>query len=76
MHGCYWHRHPGCRLTTTPKSRVEFWEAKFATNVERDRRTHAALEKAGWRVVVIWECETRDRAGIADLVRHRILDDC
>jgi DNA mismatch endonuclease (patch repair protein) len=62
VHGCIWHRHPdpACPLTRTPKSRVDFWTAKFAGNVERDARQRAALEAAGWRVLVIWECETTD----------------
>ena len=60
VHGCIWHRHPdpGCPLTRTPKSRVDFWEAKFAENTARDARQRAALEAAGWQVLVIWECET------------------
>ena len=60
VHGCIWHRHPGpaCPLTRTPKSRVEFWTAKFAENVARDARQRATLEAAGWRVLTIWECET------------------
>ena len=59
VHGCIWHRHPdpACPLTRTPKSRVGFWEAKFAENVARDTRQRAALEAAGWRVLVVWECE-------------------
>jgi DNA mismatch endonuclease (patch repair protein) len=59
VHGCFWHRHAGCRLCTTPRSNVEFWSAKFDRNVERDARNIALLQEAGWRVVTIWECETR-----------------
>ena len=67
VHGCIWHRHPdpACPLTRTPKSRVDFWEAKFAENVARDARQRAALEAAGWRVLTIWECETTDPARLA-----------
>ena len=62
VHGCIWHRHPNaaCPLTRTPKSRVDFWTAKFAGNVARDARQRTALEAAGWRVFIIWECETGD----------------
>nr|WP_323873615.1 DNA mismatch endonuclease Vsr [Roseomonas mucosa] len=60
VHGCFWHRHPGCRLASTPKSRPEFWEPKFRANVERDHRKEEQLRKAGWDVETIWECETRD----------------
>jgi DNA mismatch endonuclease (patch repair protein) len=57
VHGCYWHRHPGCKDASTPKSNVDFWERKFTENVERDRRTIRELEKLGWRILVVWECE-------------------
>jgi DNA mismatch endonuclease (patch repair protein) len=60
IHGCFWHRHPNCARTTTPKSRVEFWENKFAENVARDQRNTKDLETSGWHVLVVWECELRD----------------
>ena len=56
VHGCFWHRHPGCKVATIPKSRVAFWEDKFARNVARDRRNQRALRAQGWRVLVVWEC--------------------
>lgn len=59
VHGCFWHRHQGCKYAYTPKSRVENWKNKFRQNVSRDRRTRRELEKVGWEVVVVWECETR-----------------
>ncbi len=57
VHGCYWHRHAGCKDASTPKSNVDFWEKKFAENVERDFRAIQELEKLGWRILVVWECE-------------------
>ena len=62
VHGCFWHRHGGCRYASTPKSRTAFWTEKFAANVARDARQEAALKALGWRVLVIWECETRHKA--------------
>ncbi|MNM71779.1 Very short patch repair protein [compost metagenome] len=59
VHGCFWHRHPDCRYATTPKSRQEYWLPKFEANVERDARKEAQLRELGWRVLVIWECETK-----------------
>ena len=59
VHGCYWHRHEGCRYATTPATRREFWLSKFAANVQRDLRDQAALRTEGWRVFVIWECALR-----------------
>lgn len=57
VHGCYWHRHPGCKGASTPKSNVAFWTKKFSENVERDLRTTQALTARGWRVRVVWECD-------------------
>jgi DNA mismatch endonuclease (patch repair protein) len=57
VHGCFWHRHRHCRFAYTPKSRSDFWEAKFRSNVERDRRKTRELRRLGWQVVTIWECE-------------------
>ena len=58
VHGCFWHRHPGCQLATTPATRPAFWKAKFDSNVTRDARNEAQLASAGWQVLTIWECET------------------
>jgi DNA mismatch endonuclease, patch repair protein len=59
VHGCFWHRHSGCRFATTPTSNVERWDAKFRANIARDAKKLASLEEAGWRVIVVWECELR-----------------
>jgi DNA mismatch endonuclease (patch repair protein) len=63
IHGCYWHRHEGCRFTTTPTTRQTFWSDKFKGTVERDRKSEEALIKQGWRVFTIWECEIRKDPG-------------
>ena len=60
VQGCFWHRHPGCRLAYMPKSNLEHWQRRFSENVARDARTQAALEALGLRVVVVWECQVRD----------------
>jgi len=59
VHGCFWHRHPGCRASRVPGTRSSWWEAKLERNVARDVEVAAALSSLGWRVVVVWECETR-----------------
>lgn len=59
VHGCFWHRHQNCPRTTTPKTRTRFWSDKFEDNMNRDKRNTVALERSGWRVAIIWECETR-----------------
>lgn len=60
VHGCFWHRHPGCSKTTTPKTRTGFWKDKFCTNVRRDRFNIGKLRELGWDPYVVWECETSD----------------
>jgi DNA mismatch endonuclease, patch repair protein len=60
VHGCFWHRHRDCTLAYRPRSRMEFWAAKFADNVRRDEKNQELLKAAGWRVLIVWECETRD----------------
>ena len=60
VHGCYWHRHENCKLAAMPKSNTELWESKFAKNQERDKRKLEECKKEGWKVTVIWECETRN----------------
>lgn len=68
VHGCFWHRHENCRKATSPKSRAEFWGAKFQRNVARDRQSVEELRRLGWRVLVVWECETRS-ADLSDRLR-------
>lgn len=71
VHGCFWHRHPNCKIATTPKSNQDYWLPKFRRNVERDRQNQKALQKAGWNVLVIWECELKD----LDTVAARLINE-
>lgn len=72
VHGCFWHRHPGCRAASTPKTNAEFWKAKFTRNLERDGEKIAALEALGWRTVVVWECETRSEDALEEQLVRRL----
>ena len=74
VHGCFWHRHPGCRLASMPKSRPEFWEPKFIANVERDRRKEEQLRAAGWDVEIVWECETRNPETLTERLRRMLFN--
>lgn len=56
VHGCFWHRHEGCKFAATPKSNVKFWQNKFTRNIERDQQATETLLGLGWRVAVVWEC--------------------
>ncbi|QDI79794.1 DNA mismatch endonuclease Vsr [Methylorubrum populi] len=69
VHGCFWHRHPGCRRASMPNTHRDFWDAKFTRNVERDARKERELRQTGWDVLTIWECETRDVERLATILR-------
>lgn len=66
VHGCFWHRHPRCPFSYAPKTRVQFWARKFQDNVERDMRARRRLRSLGWRVIIVWECQTADPESLAD----------
>lgn len=72
VHGCFWHNHKGCRKSGLPKSRTEYWHEKLAANSARDQRATRELEALGWRVAVIWECETNHKLNDAlSAIFHR-----
>lgn len=78
VHGCFWHRHEGCRYTTTPSTRQEFWQAKFTANVARDAAVLGKLLEDGWRVATIWECALRKADKVnatADLLSAWLVSD-
>ena len=72
VHGCYWHRHCGCRLAYMPKSNQAFWNSKFRENVSRDKRQYEQLCALGWHVITVWECETKTPATLAQRLGSEI----
>ena len=68
VHGCFWHRHAGCRFAYTPKSNIAFWKKKFSSNVARDRAVRRQLKRDGWRPHLIWACQVNDR-GLEKLLK-------
>lgn len=60
VHGCFWHQHPGCPYASSPATRPDFWQAKFVANKVRDAAAVESLTSLGWKVITIWECQTRD----------------
>ena len=72
VHGCFWHRHPKCKYAYTPKSRVDFWEKKFADNIARFKIVKKELAHLKWKVVVIWECEIKPEADLLNKLRRSI----
>jgi DNA mismatch endonuclease, patch repair protein len=69
VHGCFWHRHDGCRYATTPATRTAFWKKKFAANVRRDARNQSDLQARSWRVAIVWECSIK-HIGCSDITRR------
>ena len=73
VHGCFWHGH-GCKIGQPPKSRQDYWLPKIERNKARDAEKAAALEAQGWRVIEVWQCETRDRERLAERLAHELRD--
>lgn len=68
VRGCFWHHHAGCRKATMPSTHTEFWQKKFADNIARDKRIEDELQKLGWRVIIVWECELNNKNTLDDIV--------
>jgi len=71
VHGCFWHWH-GCEKGQLPKSGLDYWQPKLAKNVERDRTKQEHMESLGWRVLIVWQCETTDLEKLASKLRRGI----
>lgn len=72
VHGCFWHRH-GCKYTSTPSTRRDFWEQKFLQNVKRDEKAVKELEQMGWRVFIVWECQIKKAHGNLNQICDRVI---
>lgn len=70
VHGCFWHGHKGCRKFVIPKTRTDFWMNKINTNISNDRKNTAALEKDGWKVLTVWECELKNEETMQKILKQ------
>jgi len=61
VHGCFWHHHDNCRAAALPQTNYEFWKNKMETNIKRDRKNQKDLKKLGWKILVIWQCQIKNR---------------
>lgn len=61
VNGCFWHKHEGCRYFAWPQNNAEFWKEKIESNVVRDKKQYEELQDAGWRVIIVWECELKKK---------------
>ena len=82
IHGCFWHRHAGCRYAYTPKSHMEFWQKKFSDNLKRDAEVRALLNEKKIRIIIVWECAIKvankkhgDPQGLIRYIEERIHSD-
>lgn len=73
VHGCFWHQHPGCRHANVPQTRESYWLPKLRRNLERDARVLAELQALGWRVLVVWECQTTNSEVLRSTLRGFLL---
>lgn len=70
VHGCFWHRHARCRLSTEPKTNRSYWQQKFAANVTRDRRKARELRRQGWKAITVWQCQVaKNAAAVAQRIK-------
>ena len=72
-HGCFWHQHENCVRATIPKTNTPYWKSKFQRNVIRFEQVQSDLIKKGWKVIVIWECETKDLVKLKDIIKIEVL---
>lgn len=61
VNGCFWHKHGGCKYFAWPQNNAEFWKEKIESNVVRDKKQYEELQDAGWRVIIVWECELKKK---------------
>lgn len=72
VHGCFWHRHRGCKSAATPGTRPDFWKKKFEDNIRRDKQVRTELRELGWNVIVVWQCELSDLDAVARKLKAEI----
>jgi len=76
VNGCFWHQHQGCKYAVMPKTNLEYWQKKLERNVERDQACINALRVMGWRVLAVWECETKRAGELAGKLQEFFLIQC
>lgn len=76
VNGCFWHGHKGCKYSHLPSTNLEYWEKKIADNLERDERKTRKLEKLGYRVLIVWQCQLKPNIKIETLetLYHNIVN--
>jgi DNA mismatch endonuclease (patch repair protein) len=70
VHGCFWHHHENCRAAALPRTNHEFWKDKMQTNVKRDKKNRMDLKKLGWKIIVVWQCQIKNRELFAETIKR------
>ncbi len=68
VNGCFWHRHPGCKQASTPRTNIDYWRKKFDRNISRAKKNYNELRLKEWQVVIVWECQTRNSESLSQLL--------
>jgi DNA mismatch endonuclease, patch repair protein len=74
VHGCFWHQHKNCKRSNMPKSRQDYWKSKLGKNVLCDELHNAELKKQGWRILIVWECEVKEKMFLTDKLKTFLLE--
>ena len=72
VNGCFWHRDPNCKYASTPKTRTSFWSQKFQSNVERDNKNYIKIKNLGWKYIVVWECELKNKSDLVEKLKFSL----
>ena len=75
VHGCFWHGHPGCSRATIPSTNIPFWKKKISGNKTRDRTVRRRLGVLGWKVLVVWQCHTKNTQKLTSRLERFLADD-
>ena len=68
VNGCFWHQHEDCKYACLPKTNVDFWKEKLAKNKKRDKLKHSQLNDLGWKIIIVWECQLKQRVNVQDII--------
>jgi len=74
VNGCFWHQHQGCKISHLPKSNTEYWHNKLAKTLDRDKKNQISLTETSWKILIIWECETKQTAMLLKKINKFLSD--
>ena len=72
VNGCFWHQHKGCKYSRLPKTNIDFWKRKLEGNTQRDKLKQSKLKDMGWKVINIWECQTKEIDDIRNFIKENL----